>query len=72
MQQLVRAKSAWASLLKPDFSPEASSSLMQVPLQTIEGKQTFAVNPEEVLLQKTNGTLLLSAKSWVIPLPTLI
>lgn len=52
MQQLVRAKSAWASLLKPDFSPDESSTLMQMHLPTIEGKKTFAVDPDAVLPAK--------------------
>lgn len=48
MQQLVRAKSAWTSLLKPDFNPEASSTLRQAQLTTINSNKSFAVLPEEV------------------------
>lgn len=52
MQQVVRAKSAWASLLKPDFSPDVASTLMQTQICKDNGKKTFAINPEDVISSK--------------------
>lgn len=49
---MVRAKSAWASLLKPDFSPETASTLMQIQIHKVNGESCFEINPEEVAASK--------------------
>lgn len=52
MQQLVRAKSAWASLLKSDFTPDVSSTLMQTQICNEKGGKAFKINPEDVAESK--------------------
>lgn len=37
MQAAVRAKSAWASLLKPNFTPEVSTTLTPSNIEVVNG-----------------------------------
>lgn len=48
MQNIIRAKSAWASLLKPDFTPDATSTLTEAQICSDYGEKTFKINPDAV------------------------
>lgn len=60
MQPTVRVKSAWASLLKPDFKHETSSTLMTLQINLDKGKKSFAINLVEVADDKLkrNSTIV--------------
>lgn len=48
MQGTIKAKSAWASLLKPDFTPDTSSTLFTSQIDVENGKKSFAIDPVQI------------------------
>lgn len=56
MQATIRAKSAWAYLLKPDFHPEKSSTLSPSQIETKNGAKFFAIDPTKVAEDKQKWT----------------
>lgn len=56
MQASIRAKSAWASLLKPDFRPESSSTLLTSQIVVNNGTKSFTIDPEKVADDKLKWT----------------
>lgn len=41
-------KSAWISLLKLDFCPETSFTLVPIETNIDKGKKSFAINPTDI------------------------
>lgn len=60
MQESIRAKSAWASLLKPDFTRELSSTLSETDTNVGKGRKVFHINPSEIVndKQKWNTSII--------------